>query len=138
MVVVYTPKKTFLYQIIAVGSGATATAKIREWRKDRYYKNLANLDSENGYFFKNFVNSRGHGYAYYASPSTLRANDNGSTHSPILGFAYDGNPIYGAFGYENPLDSTSSIIRMTSSYSINGNRSEGPDFDNLSYWNFCQ
>ena len=113
-------------QIIAVGSGATATAKIREWRKDRYYKNLANLDSENGYFFKNFVNSRGHGYAYYASPSTLRANDNGSTHSPILGFAYDGNPIYGPFGYADAVDPQSSVVRMTTSYFRNTSRNFGP------------
>ena len=48
------------------------------------------------------------------------------THSPIIGFAYDGNPIYGPFGHENPLDSTSSIVRMTSSYSLNGSRSDGP------------
>ena len=54
----------------------------------------------------------GTGYAYYASPTTLRANDTGSTHSPILGFAYDGNPIYGAYGYKNPLDVGSNIVRI--------------------------
>ena len=113
-------------QIIAVGSGATATAKIREWRKDRYYKNLSSLDSENGYFFKNFVESRGNGYAYYASPSTLRANDNGSTHSPILGFAYDGNPIYGPYGFSDAVNAQSAVVRMTSSYYRNTSRTSGP------------
>ena len=113
-------------QIIAVGSGATATAKIREWRKDRYYKNLSNLDSENGYFLQNFVSSRGKGYAYYAAPSTLRANDNGSSHSPILGFAYDGNPIYGPYGFENAVNSQSAVVRMTSSYYRNTSRPTGP------------
>ena len=48
------------------------------------------------------------------------------THSPIIGFAYDGNPIYGPFGYLNPLDATSAIRRMSSSYAIKGSRSNGP------------
>ena len=30
--------------------------------------------------------------------------DAAGTHSPIIGWAYDGNPIYGPFGYANPLD----------------------------------
>ena len=79
--------------LIPVGSGATATATIREWRKDKYFINKTNLDSENGYWFQNYDPSKGYGYAYYASPTTLRANDTGASHSPILGFAYDGNPI---------------------------------------------
>ena len=119
----YTQENTVV-DIIPVGSGATATATIREWRKDRYYKST--LDSENGSFFKNYTISRGHGYAYYASPTTLRANDTGIDHSSILGFAYDGNPIYGAYGHINPLDSTSAIVRMTSSYIGNTTRVDGP------------
>lgn len=113
--------------IISVGSGAVATAGIKKWRKDKFNKNKNILDSDNGYFFKNYVNSRGHGYAYYGPPSTLRVNDTGSAHSPILGFAYDGNPIYGPYGLSNPLDSQSSIVRMTTSYSKNISRDIGPN-----------
>ena len=29
-------------------------------------------------------------------------NDTGSLHSPIIGWAYDGNPIYGPYGYSIP------------------------------------
>ena len=112
--------------IIAVGSGATGTASIRQWRKDKFYKNESSLDSENGYFFPNYVTNRGSGYAYYAAPSTIRSGDTGVNHSPIIGFAYDGNPIYGPFGHQNPLDSQSLIVRMTSSYSKNNVRSGGP------------
>ena len=36
-------------------------------------------------------------------------------HSPLLGFAYDGYPIYGAFAYKN-VDGTGGIVRMKSSY----------------------
>ena len=122
----YYTQENIQVDIIAVGSGATAVATIKEWRKDKYFINKNNLDSENGYFFKNFDIEKGYGYAYYASPTTLRANDTGSTHSPILGYAYDGNPIYGAYGYTDPLDATSGLTRMSSSYSKNGDRDGGP------------
>jgi hypothetical protein len=38
-------------------------------------------------------------------------------HSPLLGFAYDGFPIYGAYGYKN-TNGTGGITRMKSSYSL--------------------
>ena len=115
-----------IIDILPVGGKATATASIKEWRKDRYYKNQTSLDADNGYWFKNFDISLGQGYAYYASPTTLRANDTGVSHSPILGFAYDGNPIYGAYGYSDAVDSSSSVVRMVSSYSKNTSRIGGP------------
>jgi len=37
-------------------------------------------------------------------------------HAPLIGFAFDGYPVYGAFGYENPLDPNSQIVRMQSSF----------------------
>ena len=37
-------------------------------------------------------------------------------HSTLLGYAADGYPIYGPFGYTNPLDNTSGVSRMVSSY----------------------
>jgi hypothetical protein len=36
-------------------------------------------------------------------------------HSPLLGFAYDGFPIYGAYGFKN-TDGTGGVVRMKSSY----------------------
>lgn len=36
-------------------------------------------------------------------------------HSPILGYAYDGNPIYGPYGFTN-IDGTGGIKRMVSGY----------------------
>jgi hypothetical protein len=45
----------------------------------------------------------------YAIDSTL--------HSPLIGFAYDGFPIYGAYAYKN-VDGTGGITRMKSSYSL--------------------
>jgi YHYH protein/Secretion system C-terminal sorting domain len=38
-------------------------------------------------------------------------------HAPLLGFAYDGFPIYGAYGYKN-ADATGGIVRIKSSYQL--------------------
>ena len=40
-----------------------------------------------------------------------------TVHSPILGYAFDGYPIYGPFAYEN-ADGTGAVVRMESSYSL--------------------
>ena len=39
-----------------------------------------------------------------------------SGHSKLVGFSADGYPIYGPYGYSNPTSSSSTIIRMISSY----------------------
>lgn len=39
-------------------------------------------------------------------------------HSKILGFALDGYPVYGPYGYINPTDNTSGVSRMTSGYTL--------------------
>ncbi len=38
-------------------------------------------------------------------------------HSPLIGFAYDGFPIYGAYGFKN-TDGTGGIVRLKSSYQL--------------------
>jgi len=42
---------------------------------------------------------------------------NSTEHSPIIGFAYDGFPIYGAYAFSN-TDGTGSITRMKSGFSL--------------------
>jgi hypothetical protein len=53
--------------------------------------------------------------------STLRNsfNDNGSKHSDIIGWAYDGNPIYGSYGYEDGQNSSSAPKLLKSGYNLN-------------------
>ena len=130
-------QSTVTVDILPVGSGATATPLLTEWNFNRFEKLKSNLDTEYGYVFKNYNNVLEYGYGHVANPKALRValNDNinptgteptTKVHSKILGFAYDGNPIYGPFAHENPLDSQSPIVRMTSSYSIRGSRPGGP------------
>ena len=52
---------------------------------------------------------------------TFTVNSNGefnkvTGHSPIIGWAYDGNPIYGPFGYSDPTNINSDLKIITSSY----------------------
>lgn len=42
---------------------------------------------------------------------------NSTEHSPLLGYAYDGFPIYGAYGYAN-ADGTGGIARMKSGFQL--------------------
>ncbi|MDA1041625.1 MAG: YHYH protein, partial [Planctomycetota bacterium] len=52
--------------------------------------------------------------------------DDGSGHSPILGWAFDGYPIYGPYGYAK-LDGTGGVVRLASSYQLKqGTRPSGP------------
>ncbi|HEY1754461.1 MAG TPA: YHYH protein [Bryobacteraceae bacterium] len=77
-------------------------------------------------------------YHHHINPVCLRAqlNDNvtvlstgrlgtqyaekttGWTHSPILGWSFDGYPVYGPYGYSNPMDPTSAIKRIQSSFQL--------------------
>lgn len=56
-----------------------------------------------------------------------------NAHSPLIGFAYDGYPIYGAYGYTN-TNGTGGVARMKSSYeaanyTVRTNYPDGTDVD---------
>jgi hypothetical protein len=68
-------------------------------------------------------------YHYHQQPALLRQQfgDDGSHHSPLLGFAFDGFPVYGPYGYAN-TDGTGGIDRMEPSYRLRNltTRTNGP------------
>ncbi len=59
-------------------------------------------------------------YHHHQNPAVLRLElgDDGSSHSPIIGFAFDGFPIYGPYGFDDPTDSSTDIVLMESSYQL--------------------
>jgi len=78
--------------------------------------------NRNAYYWEgvSFDNCKGHpgpngGYHHHISPACLYNQSASSTHSPIIGFAWDGFPIYGCYGYTN-TNGTGAIKRITSSY----------------------
>jgi hypothetical protein len=60
-------------------------------------------------------------------------------HSPILGWAYDGYPIYGPYGYNDPNNSSSSVRLMRSGYVLRNGKCGSRNLystgrDELPYW----
>ena len=45
--------------------------------------------------------------------------DDGNQHSPIIGWAYDGNPIYGPYGYSDADNIDSSLKLLETGYTLN-------------------
>ncbi len=66
-------------------------------------------------------------YHTHVNPTCLYDDTNSTNHSPIIGFAFDGFPIYGAYGFTN-ANGTGEIKRMTRSYALNSGttRTNGP------------
>jgi hypothetical protein len=56
-------------------------------------------------------------YHNHINPTCLYDDLDDQNHSPIIGYAFDGFPIYGSYAYEN-TDGTGEIKRMETSYKI--------------------
>lgn len=82
------------------------------WVGDAYYSEGETLDTA----FAAHPQQQG-AYHSHATPFRLYS-DPSNAHSPIVGYAHDGFPVYGPFGYSSATDSSSSITRMTSSYQL--------------------
>ena len=92
------------------------------WNRDAYYWEGASFDDCLGH-------PAGNGeYHHHVSPTCLYDDTDSLNHSPIIGYAFDGFPVYGAYGYAN-IDGTGVIKRMESSYILNTmpTRTNGPD-----------
>ena len=67
-------------------------------------------------------------YHYHSDPKLMYDKVEGA-HSPILGYALDGYPIYGPYGYDQPLGRTNARV-MKSSYKLKTiPRADGSDPD---------
>ena len=62
---------------------------------------------------------RDRGYSTQIGNDTF--GDTGGGHSPIIGWAYDGNPIYGPYGYSDSTDDNSAVKILTSGYILDPN-----------------
>ena len=89
----------------------------------RSYNNLG-IWNQNAYYFEGsgFDNCLGHPapggeYHHHVSPKCLYDITDSTHHSPIIGYSFDGYPVYGAYAYTN-TDGTGPIKRMHSSYQL--------------------
>lgn len=76
-------------------------------------------------------------YHHHLNPRCLYDDKDSSKHSPVIGFAFDGYPIYGAYGFTK-TDGSGGITRMRSSYQMRSisQRDELPDGTVLSAANY--
>ena len=115
-------KKTTRVDIIPRGSNGSLGARVRGLKLNRANRfGDFNLSSRK--------NSFGFGVIGYSQDIISSLEDSFSTksngdfdeitsHSPIIGWSYDGNPIYGPFGYSDPDDINSDLKILTPSYTL--------------------
>jgi hypothetical protein len=90
------------------------------WNRLAYYFEGNDMDAYNGHSTPDQM--------YHHHFDNLALHDwDSSKHSPIVGYAWDGYPIYGPFGYAN-TDGTGGITRMKTSYATKSytTRTNGP------------
>ena len=80
------------------------------WQRNAYYWEYTSFDSCLGH-----PDASGT-YHNHVNPICLYNYTNSAAHSPIVGWAFDGYPIYGTFGYNSANLSTSAIKRIQSSF----------------------
>jgi len=107
----YTAATTSI-KVTSRGSNASLEATIRHLTLDNHERhgNEILVDTEDGLQY---------GMVGYSTAIGLTEfGDNSIDHSPIIGWAYDGNPIYGPYGYDDASNSNSQIRNLTTSYSL--------------------
>ena len=122
----------------AIGEMATFRPDVFKWNRNLQYDLVDRFDFARGYVFTGYNNQFGGEYAHLSDPKELRyvVGDNvflnpvtqqfqelesNYKHSPIIGWAFDGNPIYGPYGYIDPTDQNSGIRRLRTSYKLKEN-----------------
>ena len=75
---------------------------------------LLGLDANHGHVQPNGS------YHYHGLPTGLleKLGVNANEHSPLVGYAMDGYPVYALYGYKNPRDPKSGIQKMSSSFRL--------------------
>ena len=79
------------------------------WNRNAYFWEGASFDSCLGHPAPNGE------YHHHVSPACLYDENDSTHHSPIIGYAFDGYPVYGAYAYTN-TNGTGPIKRMKPSY----------------------
>jgi len=129
----YNPGTTSI-RLESIGDGAEFSTNIFEWTFN--LNNTTSFDYANGSIFEGYNKQFGGEYAHMSNPKQLRfvLGDNiniingqliektsGIVHSPIIGWAFDGNPIYGPYGLSDPTSLSSTVAPIQSSYQLKTN-----------------
>ena len=108
-------ENTTTIEIVDTGKDAILIPRIRPLNVNLYTR----------FGFEGLVDNN---YSIVAYDRKIRENvynDLGFSHSPIIGWANDGNPIYGGFGFSDPDDANSGFRAMIPSYRLAPEKIEG-------------
>ena len=118
----YVSGSTYI-SILSSGSLASFRAKIKKWTVNLFQKYFNSITADDGFITDAYDSKYELKYTHLYAPRKLRevvySSDQGgkilygktdlkkianiesssTDHSPIIGWAYDGNPIYGPYGY---------------------------------------
>ena len=136
-------------QIAVENPGANTRVEfdINGWNVNLFTRNFDKITEDDGFIEEN-ISGDGLQYCHVYTPRNLRENtyvlltggekfygipdlervngleDENTSHSPILGWAYDGSPIYGPYGYQNPDGGT--IKQLKSGYELSVDSTHRP------------
>ena len=122
----YSSNSTTIY-VKSRGFGAKFDTRVRRLNvNDAFRFAEASRNNPNVKIFSNLYKNRKidnlvYGIFGYSQDLGSNFEELNGSHSPIIGWAYDGNPIYGPFGYSDPVDIQSGIRIINPSYEQNSN-----------------
>lgn len=128
---------TYTYTFGVGTNGVKYDPSSAEYFVDSSGADNINWHVEARYIFSaNFGNNGGHlnpfgEYHYHSVPKVYFRNQLGidsTAHSPIVGYAADGFPMYYKYVYSDPLDTSSSIMEVTSGYSLKSGTRPGDGY----------
>ena len=120
-------RDAFSYSTASAGDARARDGGEQRWNRDAYINESITFDAGNAH-------QAGANHHYHANPPALRhqlgdsvdydpttniytENFNGE-HSPIIAWVDDGLPVYGPYGYDDPLNSHSGVRRMISGFQL--------------------
>jgi len=139
-------ENTTTIEVIASGNNANFRANIQKWTVNLFQKYLNIISDDDGILSKSYNESFGIQYTHLYAPRKLRESVYGKTvdneikygvadlqksngeeiissfHSPIIGWAYDGNPIYGPYGFSSSTGGVAKLMRSGYELILKNNR----------------
>jgi hypothetical protein len=111
-----------IIRVVSTGKNASFLPKVRDLTLDNSYKYGTQYQNFRDPAYEILYKSKNGSLQYTVSGySELLKNLFGeisTIHSPIIGWSYDGIPIYGPFGYSDPKNLGSEIKLLQSGYSL--------------------
>jgi hypothetical protein len=110
-----------IIKVTSTGKNAILDPEIRSLtvNNNKLYNTVGSNKDFTDEIIKSSYNNLQYSICEYSGLVQTEFGDTAVTHSPIIGWAYDGNPIYGSYGYSDPKNKNSQLKRLKSGYSLN-------------------